>query len=84
MNLYLNAKEDKEIQIIIDKCKEHIGDVFNRDLITVAELVDLTLDFITELERAKEKLADQEQDTKEQVDRIRYKYNDEDNYERRG
>ena len=84
MNLYLNAKEDKKIKTIIDKCKEHIGEVFNRDLITIAELVDLTLDFITELERAKEKLTDQKKDTKEQVDRIRYKYNDEDNYERRG
>ena len=66
--VYLNAKEDKEIKTIIEKCKEHIGESFNRDLITIEELVDLTLDFISEIENLKEEIAEMKRDKPNEIE----------------
>lgn len=80
--LYFNAKENKEIETIIKGCEKHIGEKFNRDLITVEELVDLTIDFIDEIERLKAEISDLKEEYEESIEDAKYRASEFINYER--
>ena len=66
MELLINVKQDKDLQHIIKKGKEHLLETFNKDLMTVDELLAFTLDFIKIIEDKNEEI----ETLKEQIDDI--------------
>lgn len=66
MELIMNVKKDKDLQHIIKKGKEYILETFDKDLMSVDELLAYTLDFIKVIEDKNEEI----ETLKEQIEDI--------------
>lgn len=68
MDLLLKVKGNEDLEKVISKGSEHLLETFNKDLMTVDELLAYTLDFITEIDNLKEEIAEMKRDKQNEAE----------------
>ena len=83
MDLIMNVKQDKDLQYVVAKGREHLLETFNKDLMSVDELLAYTLDFIKKMEELQEEIQELKEAHADEINDLRNRSTSDQNYERR-
>ena len=84
MDLIMNVKQDKDLQHVVAKGREHLFETFNKDLMSVDELLAYTLDFIDKIEELQDELQELKDKHDGEIEGLQNRSTSNQNYERRG
>ena len=79
----MNVKQDKDLQYVVAKGREHLLETFNKDLMSVDELLAYTLDFIKKMEELQEEIQELKEAHADEINDLRNRSTSDQNYERR-
>lgn len=81
MELLFNLKEEEQLQKLNAISKEVLMESWNKDLVSIDEVIDMAMDIIYKLREDKAKV---EEELKDEEENKKYKSTEDQNYYRRG